>query len=150
MESAGSQIEEDEWLVSCRCEKAKSVYTLLSCLRSVGTWASSEKGSGSGDLSMTQSRRRSAVSNGTVASIQPVTVFCYPSSMTFHVIGKSKQIQASVNMQAGLFSQYNVLQHQATNGDEEEKTEDYHSEGEVRVKNGNFNGSWFLLTLQMY
>ena len=127
-DDGGSQVEEDEWLVFSRCEKAKSVYTLLSCLRNVG----SNKGHvyESRDLSMTQKSRRGASSSSASRSIQPVTVFCYPNSMTFHVIGKSKQIQASVNMQAGLFSQYNIMQH-PPQGEEDEKNGDWHSEGEV-------------------
>ena len=124
--------DEDEWLVFCRCEKAKSVYTLLSCLRNIGVWVN--RVTENRDLSMTQSRRSSVTANR-AASIQPVTVFCYPKNMTFHVIGKSKQIQASVSMQAGLFSQYKILQ-SSSEDNEEEKTEDWHSEGEVRFGSG--------------
>lgn len=79
---------------------------------------------------MTQSRRRSLASSA--ALIQPVTVFCYPNSMSFHVIGKSKQTQASINMQAGLFSQYRLLLNEGQAG-EDGKTEDWHSEGEVSL-----------------
>ena len=117
--------EQDEWLIFCRCEKAKSVYTLLSCLRNIGVWVNNNEKNREGSSILTQSR--SAAKN----SIQPVTVFCYPKNMTFHVIGKSKQIQASVSMQAGLFSQYKVLQSAPQEGDQEEKTDDWHSEGEV-------------------
>ena len=68
---------DDEWLFSCRCESAKSVSTLLTCL----------KGS---------------------SAMQPVTVFVSPSSITFHVFGTARQSQASVDLQAGLFSHYQV------------------------------------------
>eukprot|EP00977_Amphora_coffeiformis_P012213 scaffold3023_cov175-Amphora_coffeaeformis.AAC.4 len=122
--------EEDEWLVFCRCEKAKCVYTLLSCLRNVGT--NTGRAKESRGLSMTQKSHRES-SSCAGRSIQPATVFVYPSSMTFHIIGKSKQIQASVNMQAGLFSQYNILQHPPQGGNQDEKTEAWHSEGEFCV-----------------
>ena len=124
--------EEDEWLVFCRCEKAKSVYTLLSCLRNIGVWVNNSSTRATNDKrdSLTQNRRRTTAPS----SIQPVTVFCYPKNVTFHVVGKSKQIQASVSMQAGLFSQYKVLQNAGANGDEESKTDDWHSEGEVSFR----------------
>jgi len=123
--------EEDEWLVFSRCEKAKCVYTLLSCLRNVGS-NRGRIGNDSRSLSMTQKSHREA-SSGAGRSIQPVTVFVYPSSMTFHVLGKSKQIQASVNMQAGLFSQYNIIHRSSARGgiSEDAKMEEWHSEGEV-------------------
>jgi hypothetical protein len=96
--------------------------------------AGSNTGGGAGALdssmltqSTTSNRRQQK------AGIQPVTVFCYRNSLTFHVMGKSKQIQASVNLQAGMFSEYNLLHHQQQQEQQhEEKTDDWHSEGEVR------------------
>ena len=43
------------------------------------------------------------------SSLQPITVFVSPGSLTFHATGKAKQMQASIEMQAGLFSEYQVL-----------------------------------------
>lgn len=76
--------EDNEWLFSCRCESAKPVSTLLTCLR------------------------------GTPA-LQPVTVFVSPSSITFHVYGTARQSQASVDLQAGLFSHYQVNRRSTAN-----------------------------------
>ena len=116
--------EEDEWLIVCRCEKAKSVYTLLSCLRNIGTLSGgSNDTNNSSSMTQSSSRRQQNASS----TMQPVTVFCYPNSLSFHVLGKSKQIQASVNLQASLFSEYNLAQQDSN----EKKTEDWHSEGEV-------------------
>jgi hypothetical protein len=98
--------DEDEWVVSCRCESAKAVSTLLSCLQHI----SGSSNSTSRDVNrerLTQSHRRSRGSS--TNTMQPVTVFCSPSSLTFHVSGSSKQIQASVDIQAGLFSEYRVV-----------------------------------------
>lgn len=129
----GDDDDQEEWLIFCRCEKAKAVYTLLDCLRNVGAWGTSA--ARRDHLSSTQSRRPPATTGSN--SIQPVTVFCYPGSLTFHVMGKSKQVQASVSMQAGLFSQYNLCvpphNEQSQEGDEEKSQQDWHSEGEVSL-----------------
>jgi hypothetical protein len=110
-----TQVEdEDEYLVSCRCESARAVSTLLSCLRHVAS-SSSVGESSARDMSLTQSRRRS-----TAAAIQPVTVFCSPTNLTFHVYGKSKQTQASVDMQSGLFSEFRIAQSAEEGQDQEE------------------------------
>ena len=76
--------EDNQWLFSCRCESAKPVSMLLTCLK--GT-----------------------------SSLQPVTVFVTPSSITFHVYGTARQSQASVDLQAGLFSHYQVNLHSTAN-----------------------------------
>lgn len=109
-QSAAEDDEEgcdDEYLVSCRCESAKAVSTLLSCLKHIASSGPAGEGSSKEKSNMCsgtqQSRRRSAAS-----SLQPVTVFCSPTSLTFHVYGKSKQMQASVDMQSSLFSDYSV------------------------------------------
>ena len=98
--------EEDEWLVSCRCESAKAVSTLLSCLRHAATDASSSEREQASSSTYSRSNRSK------MASIQPVTVFCSPNTLTFHAHGNmsSKHLQASVDMPAGLFSQFRVAQ----------------------------------------
>lgn len=98
-----AESQQDEFLVSCRCESARAVSTLLSCLSHVASSDSSAKSSG---RDMSQSRRRATSSSA--AAIQPVTVFCSPANLTFHVHGKAKQTQASVDMQPGLFSFFKV------------------------------------------
>jgi len=135
--------EEDEWLVSCRCESAQAVATLLACLREVsssGNFAGGERSAHSKsqnninmssvsrvDLTQRGNRRRSTAAD----SIQPVTVFCSPTSLTFHVYGKAKQTQASVDMQAGLFTDYQVS---STRGDgNNNPEEDWQAGGEFCV-----------------
>lgn len=63
-------------------------------------------------------RRRSTAS---ASAIQPVTVFCSPTNLTFHVYGKSKQTQASVDMQSGLFSEFRIAQSDAEDGADQEE-----------------------------
>jgi hypothetical protein len=75
--------EDDGVLFSCRCESAKSVTTLLSCLKQV---AGEKRGAEGG---------RAAGSN----KVQHATVFCGPTAITFHVHGRSRQSQSSVDMQ---------------------------------------------------
>jgi hypothetical protein len=62
-------------------------------------------------------RRRSTAS---ASALQPVTVFCSPTNLTFHVYGKSKQTQASVDMQSGLFSEFRIAQSPEEGQDQEE------------------------------
>jgi Repair protein Rad1/Rec1/Rad17 len=82
LSSQAKENDEEDWLFSCRCESAKLVSTLLSCLNS---------------------------SSSTSNMIQPVTVFVSPTSITFHAYGSStRQSQASVDLQSGLFSHYEV------------------------------------------
>jgi hypothetical protein len=121
-EQQQDDMEEDEWIVSCRCESARAVSTLLSCLKSVGggKTAASER------LDATQSERRSS---STSHHLQPVTVFCSPSSLTFHTAARAKQMQASVDMQASLFSEYRV----AGGSDDGDGGEDWQAGGEFCV-----------------
>ena len=73
--------QDEEYLFSCRCDSAKAVASLLSCL--------------------TISEKKN--------SLQPVTVFCTPTALTFHVFGTTaKQSQASVDMSKSLFCDYQV------------------------------------------
>lgn len=84
------QQQQEEYLFSCRCDSAKAVSSLLSCL----TASSHDK------------RNTSKTTN-----IQPVTVFCTPAALTFHVYGTTaKQSQASVDMNKGLFCDYQCTQ----------------------------------------
>ena len=106
---------EDEWLFSCRCESAKAVSTLLSCLRheSAGVTITSS------------SREESATGRRKSPVIQPVTVFCSPSSLTFHVYGTARQSQASVDIPATFFSEYHV----ATPHETETTTDEWQAGG---------------------
>lgn len=65
----------DEWLMSFRAERAKPILTNLRCLQYIKN-----------------------------AQLQPVTVFCSPTSLTFNVYGK--QSQASVDFSDSAFSHY--------------------------------------------
>ena len=128
--------DDDGLLFSCRCESARSVTTLLSCLRHV---ASGGGGSGTSDFALTQGAlaagRRSradlslsaidhtGISGGRGGGIggggggrggsgraQHATVFAGEAGLTFHVHGTARQSQASVDMQSGLFSDYYVCE----------------------------------------
>jgi hypothetical protein len=85
--------DNDEWLIQCRCESAKAVESLLACLRQVSTTTKTTK---TNNKSLQQGNY-----------FQPVTVYCSPSSLAFHVHGKSTQ--ASVDLHAGFFRDYHVL-----------------------------------------
>lgn len=88
-----TQQDDDEYLFSCRCDSAKAVSSLLSCLTTSASSSSSHD------------------KKKTSASIQPVTVFCTPTALTFHVYGTSaKQSQASVDMNKGMFCDYQISQ----------------------------------------
>lgn len=79
---AQQEEEEEEYLFSCRCDSAKAVSSLLSCL---------------------------VVSTDSKKAIQPVTVFCSPTALTFHVYASSgKQSQISVDLSKSLFCDYQV------------------------------------------
>lgn len=129
-----SEQEEDTYLVSCRCESAKSISALLSCLKriasdTVGGSSTFTTNNINNNSSHEQQQynnnnnrnRRSILSSSTTttstaalpssvaASLHPVTVFCSAAGLTFHVYGtKSKQMQASVDMPRALFSDYSV------------------------------------------
>ena len=111
--SNSNQREEKDFIVSCRCESARSIVTLLECLRDV-TFGS---GSGSASERIVQSMTQTtSQSFGTSSSahkrrraktLQPVTVFCSPQQgLTFQVFGSSKQSQASLDMPTSLFSSF--------------------------------------------
>jgi len=103
--------EDDGVLFSCRCESAKSVTTLLACLKQV---AGEKRGAEGGR----------AAGSGTSNKVQHATVFCGPTAITFHVHGRSRQSQSSVDMQAGLFCDYYVMSEEIEvehNDDDEEQ-----------------------------
>jgi hypothetical protein len=89
-------IEKDDFVVSCRCESPRAVVTLLQCLKDVA--GGGEKQQSSSRSIQPRRRQRS--------TIQPVTVYATTQGMTFHVYGSSKQSQASIDMPASLFSEY--------------------------------------------
>jgi hypothetical protein len=80
-------------------------------------------------------RRRSTAASA--SAIQPVTVFCSPTNLTFHVYGKSKQTQASVDMQSGLFSEFRIIAHQSPeegqDQDQNQNQEEWQAGGEFCV-----------------
>jgi len=151
---AGAADGGDEWLVSCRCESAKAVSTLLCCLRHVGSGdgggngardssSLSQRNGGGGRSGKKQSGAMS--SSSSPPALQPVTVFCSPSGLTFHAHGKAKQAQASVDLHAGMFAQYRVAEQvQVVGGvnggsgegggeEGEESKPDWHAGGEFCV-----------------
>jgi hypothetical protein len=127
----------DEWLLSCRCESARAVTNLLTCLESVAVVSSggtAETGASQRADSCTQSQPRRSLSRKKTA-MQPVTVFCSPTCLTFHVYGKAKQTQASVDIPSTLFSEYRVTsqQQQQQSGDADTKADDWQAGGEFCV-----------------
>ncbi len=135
-------------LFSCKCESARPVTTLLSCLRNVslshthltsgsisaaasaihdattsiltaptGHANSSAGGSGSGSgsggttHSSTQSHHNPTSSGfGGRGKVQYATVFVSEKSLTFQVHGVGRQSRATVDIHAGLFSEYHVAE----------------------------------------
>ena len=91
-------LEQDDFVVSCRCESPRAVATLLQCLKDVAGGGEKQQQQSSSRSSQPRRRQRS--------TIQPVTVYATPQGMTFHVYGSSKQSQASIDMPASLFSEY--------------------------------------------
>lgn len=138
----------DEILVSCRCESAKTVATLLQCLRHVATGGTgsvehhpSASRATNEHAFASQTKRSSSSKFGTGGGtathqpLQPVTVFCSPSCLTFHMYGTAKQCQASVDLQVSLFSHYQVAQAHPTNDEGGGGTvvEDWQAGGEFCV-----------------
>jgi Repair protein Rad1/Rec1/Rad17 len=117
--------EEDQYLISCRCESAKVISTLLSCLKHITTSARHINANNSSRSTSSQRRSHGSSSSRLVSSssgqpahsLQPVTVFCSPTSLTFHLYNTSKQIQASVDINANFFSDFSVAT--TTNDDDD-------------------------------
>ena len=103
------EVEEDDDdadpLFSCQCDSARTIATLLSCLRRVitagnnnTTFANSHTQSGA-----TQTQRggtqSAAISGASANKIQHATVYAGPNGLTFHVQhGLAKQSQCSVDL----------------------------------------------------
>jgi hypothetical protein len=131
--------EEDLWIVSCRCESAKAVSTLLSCLKHVNDnyTTTGGGGGGSGNHGDNFPGGKDGRKKSSTHAINPVSIFCSPTSITFHVYGKAKQTQASVDMQAAsLFSEYRTIEPPPRDeaGQEDGPPEDWKAGGEVRNK----------------
>ncbi|KAL7540227.1 hypothetical protein ACHAWF_006623 [Thalassiosira exigua] len=106
-------------LFSCQCDSARTVATLLSCLRRVVTAGASPSsrgpllGGGGGHRMGTQSSSAAAsalaASGETPGRIQHATVYAGPGGLTFHVShGMARQSQCSVDLPRGLFREYFV------------------------------------------
>jgi hypothetical protein len=139
--------EESPILFSCRCESARPVTTLLSCLRNVSL--SNNAGSGPSLSSLqeatsnllstnssnsnynyntnnTSSHRIASTSSGAFgkSKVQYATVFVSEKSITFQVHGIGKQSRATVDMQAGLFSEYYVAEQSIPMDDDDDDDDD--------------------------
>ena len=124
--AAAAPTEEDEWLFSCRCESAKVISTLLSCLKLITAAAATTTTTATHREELTSRTRRKS------ALIHPVTVFCSPSSITFQVYGTARQSQASVEINSTLFSDYRLLSKPPpSNGDGQD--DDWQAGGEFCV-----------------
>ena len=150
--------DDDGLLFSCRCESARSVTTLLSCLRHVASGGSAHHHSHStSDGALTQGGGRRSRADLSLSAIdhtgisggrggggsgagrgkaQHATVFAGEAGLTFHVHGTARQSQASVDMQAGLFSDYYVCEQVVEVDDEDDE-----DGGDGNENNGNNTSS---------
>lgn len=115
-------------LFSCRCESTRAVATLLSCLRNVSM---ASNASGVPSLSSMQSATQSLLpsstdrrltqggnsandhSSGTgggTGKMQYASVFCSEKGLTFQVHGVGRQSRATVDLSAGMFTEYHVAE----------------------------------------
>lgn len=93
----------DDVLLSCHCTSVQTILRLIQSLDSVATAGGSRGYHPPNDKAKTATattRQRKA--------LQPVTVFCSPTGLTFHVTSPSKQLQASVEVPASVFTEYHV------------------------------------------
>lgn len=132
---------DSQLLFSCQCDSARSVATLLSCLRRVVTSGSGPSWSGAatvggggtrggGGAPQTPGTQSTAaavgLAEGSAGRIQHATVYAGPGGLTFHVRhGLARQSQCSVDLPRGLFREYFV-------GEEEV----WMDEGDVEGTNG--------------
>jgi Repair protein Rad1/Rec1/Rad17 len=86
--------DDDAYLVSCRCESVKALYTLLLCLKN--------QHSSSDNISNGNNKNNNRKQGKKL--LQPVTVFCTPTNLTFHVY--RNQMQSSVDLQSTFFADY--------------------------------------------
>ena len=142
--------EDDGLLFSCRCESARSVTTLLSCLRHVasGSGSAHHHSHSTSDAALTQGGGRRSRADLSLSAIdhtgisggrggggsgggkaQHATVFAGEAGLTFHVHGTARQSQASVDMQAGLFSDYYVCEQVVEVDEEDEEDENNAAKG---------------------
>eukprot|EP00957_Ditylum_brightwellii_P045039 3416642-Ditylum_brightwellii.AAC.1 len=91
--------ESNDLLFSCRCESAKAISTLLSCLRHVSSSSATAADISFHTSTLSQRVVRSSTTT-TQKKAQHATVFVTQSSLTFHVHGMAKMSQASVDMQS--------------------------------------------------
>jgi len=161
-EEEDEEDDDDGLLFSCRCESARSVTTLLSCLRHVASTGSgsahhhshstSDSGGGAGaagrrsraDLSLSaidhtgiSSSGRGGGSGGAGRGrAQHATVFAGEAGLTFHVHGTARQSQASVDMQSGLFSDYYVCEQVVEVDDDDDDGDDDNEDGRRSNRSG--------------
>jgi hypothetical protein len=142
--------ENNEYLISCRCESAKVISTLLSCLKHVNSTRPSAQrnttNTSNGHIRSSSQRRVSnstsrfgsstVSSSSSLVTLQPVTIFCSPTTLTFHILNTSKQIQASVDISANLFSDYSVAS--TTNNNNSNNNNDPNQEDWATAAGGEF------------
>jgi len=126
-------------LFSCQCDSARTIATLLSCLRRVitagnnGTSFNSSHTQGGATQTQRGGTQSAAISGASANKIQHATVYAGPNGLTFHVQhGLAKQSQCSVDLPKNMFKEYFV-------GEEEVWLED--SDDEDGNNNGNNNSS---------
>ena len=90
----------DGLLFSCRCESARPISTLLSCLRQT-SHTHPVHSSVNNTLTSTQSANKKQ-------RVQFATVICSEKALTFQVYGVGKQSRARVDLNQGLFSEFFV------------------------------------------
>jgi hypothetical protein len=114
---------DDGLLFSCRCESARPIATLLSCLRNVSL-SSNASGTpsytsmqmatqsllSSTDRRLTQGGGMSMGGGSSGSRMQYASVFCSEKGLTFQVYGVGRQSRATVDISAGLFSEFYVAE----------------------------------------
>jgi hypothetical protein len=148
--------DSDGLLFSCRCESARPIATLLSCLRNVSI---SSNASGAPSLASIQNVTQSLLpgtdrrmtqgggsgsrgGGGGGGKMQYASVFVSDKGLTFQVHGVGKQSRATVDLSAGLFSEFYVSEQTVVvEDDEDERTPNATGEDQERlevVKGGEF------------
>ena len=137
--------DESNLLFSCQCDSARSVGTLLSCLRRVVTAGAPSSYThvhppGGTQRGPTQSGPTQSASAGGGATssgggrVQHATVYAGPKGLTVHVQhGLARQSQCSVDLPRGLFREYFV-------GEEEVWVEDDEDENGATLTAGGDGG----------
>ena len=153
-EEVEEEDESNDLLFTCQCDSARTIATLLSCLRRVITAGGNSSGQsnftssshhhtqGNSTQRGTQSTSAAnAVAGGSANKIQHATVYAGPNGLTFHVQhGLAKQSQCSVDMPAkGLFKEYWVGEEEVwleDSDDDEEGTGNSQKTGTKEVIQG--------------